>query len=90
MTDSTLTIRVDEELKAAFAEAARAQDRNAAQLLREYMRAFVREAREKHEHDTWFREQVAVGRRAAENGDVRSGEEVERQFAQRRDATGTP
>lgn len=85
MTDSTLTIRVDEELKAAFAEAAKSQDRNAAQLLREYMRTVVREVRDKREHDAWFREQVAVGRRAAASGDVRSSEEVERQFAQLRE-----
>lgn len=85
MTDSTLTFRVDEALKAAFAEAARSQDRTAAQLLREFMRTVVRESRDKHEHEAWFREQVSVGRRAAEN-DVRAGEEVERQFAPLRDA----
>ena len=86
MTDSTLTFRVDEALKAAFAEAARSQDRTAAQLLREFMRTVVRESRDKHEHEAWFREQVSVGRRAAENGAVRAGEEGERQFAPLRDA----
>ncbi len=89
MTDSTLTFRVDEALKAAFAEAARSQDRTAAQLLREFMRTVVRESRDKHEHEAWFREQVSVGRRAAENGDVRAGEEVERQFAPLRDAASS-
>lgn len=89
MTDSTLTFRVDEELKTAFAEAARSQDRNAAQLLREYMRTVVRESRDKREHEAWFREQVSIGRRAAENGDVRSSEEVERQLAQLRGAASS-
>lgn len=34
MTDSTFTFRVDDDLKTAFAETAKAQDRTAAQLLR--------------------------------------------------------
>ena len=43
MGEDTFTFRVDEELKRQFATAARARDRSAAQLLRDYMRAFVAE-----------------------------------------------
>ncbi|HVJ38000.1 MAG TPA: hypothetical protein VM687_09405 [Stenotrophomonas sp.] len=90
MSDSTLTFRVDETLKNAFAEVARAQDRNAAQLLRDYMRTAVREAREKPQHGAWFQQEVAVGRRAAAQGERRSNEDVEREFAHLRASVGEP
>lgn len=80
MTDSTLTFRVDDELKNAFAEVAKAQDRNAAQLLRDFMRATVREAEERRAHEAWFRQQVEVGRRAAAEGHVESAEATEAHF----------
>lgn len=41
MSESTVVIRVDEELKTAFASAAKAADRTASQLLRDFMREFV-------------------------------------------------
>lgn len=58
MADSTFTFRVDDELKAAFAEAAAAQDRTAAQLLRVLMREATRRWHESEEHDAWFRGEV--------------------------------
>ena len=41
MPDTTFTFRLDDALKAAFAETARAEDRTAAQLLRVLMREAV-------------------------------------------------
>jgi hypothetical protein len=38
MADTTFTFRVDQELKHAFTEAARANDRPGSQLLRDFMR----------------------------------------------------
>jgi len=61
MADSTFTFRVDEELKAAFAEVATAQDRTAAQLLRVLMREATYRWRESQDHDAWFRDEVAQG-----------------------------
>jgi predicted transcriptional regulator len=58
MADTTFTFRVDEELKAAFAEVAAAQERTAAQLLRVLMREAVRRWHETQEHDAWFRGEV--------------------------------
>lgn len=58
MADSTLTFRVDEELKAAFGEVAAAQERSAAQLLRVLMRQAVQQWHEAGEHDAWFRGEV--------------------------------
>lgn len=81
MTDSTLTFRVDDELKAAFVELAKEQDRNAAQLLRDFMRATVDKARSRESYDEWFRGEVAVGLEAAAKGDVLSDESVSEFFA---------
>lgn len=54
MTETTFTFRLDDELKAAFAETARSQDRTAAQLLRVLMREAVQSSRARHDHDRWF------------------------------------
>ena len=43
MSEATFTFRVDETLKNDFATAAKARDRTAAQLLRDFMRSFVQQ-----------------------------------------------
>lgn len=58
MADSTFTFRVDDELKAAFADVAANQERTAAQLLRVLMKDAVHRDRELREHDRWFRGEV--------------------------------
>jgi predicted transcriptional regulator len=87
MAESTVVVRVDEELKSAFADAARAADRTASQLLRDFMRDFVKSQTGAGEYDSWFRRKVAEGIADARAGRVRSGEEVESHFAKRRAAT---
>lgn len=77
MTEATFTFRVDEALKAEFAEVARSRDRTAAQLLRDFMRAYVREQRAAAEHDGWFRQEVEAGIAAARAGDTLAAAEVE-------------
>ena len=61
MPETTFTFRVDEELKAAFTNAAKAHDRPGSQLLRDFMRDYV----DKAEHDTWFRAEVEQAMREA-------------------------
>jgi len=77
MSEATFTFRVDEELKDAFSTAAKSRDRTGAQLLRDFMRDFVKQQQEATEHDAWFRRQVQIGIDAANAGDVISAEEVE-------------
>ncbi|TWB41891.1 CopG family ribbon-helix-helix protein [Nitrospirillum pindoramense] len=77
MTETTFTFRVDETLKAAFAEAAKANDRTGAQLLRDYMRDFVRKQQEATDYDAWFQAEVRAGIDEANAGDTVSAEEVE-------------
>lgn len=77
MSEATFTFRVDEELKTEFSVAAKSRDRTGAQLLRDFMRDFVRQQQEAAEHDTRFRREVQIGLDAAKAGDVISAEEVE-------------
>lgn len=87
MNEATFTFRVDEALKSEFSSAAKNRDRNAAQLLRDFMRDFVRQQQEASEHDAWFRRQVQIGLDAANAGKLIPAEEVEAQFAAKRAAT---
>lgn len=88
MTDSTVIVRVDDELKTAFADAARASDRTASQLLRDYMRAYVRKQKKTTEYEAWFRKKVDEGLRDLDAGRSYSSEEVEADIAKRRSAQG--
>ena len=97
MAESTFTFRVDEELKAAFAEVAASQERSAAQLLRVLMKDAVHRDRELREHDRWFRGEIehavteaddpATARLAHES--VRSSWQQQRAAIERQ-ATGRP
>ena len=77
MSEATFTFRVDQELKSQFSTAAKSCDRNGAQLLRDFMREFVKQQQEVTEHDAWFRREVQIGLDSANRGDVISAEEVE-------------
>ena len=77
MSEATFTFRVDEALKSEFSTAAKACDRSSAQLLRDYMREFVRQQEEAAVHDAWFRRQVQIGLDSANAGDVIPAAEVE-------------
>lgn len=81
MSEATFTFRVDESLKEEFTAAAKGRDRSGAQLLRDFMRDFVKQQQEASEHDAWFRREVQIGLDAANAGDVASAEEVEAQAA---------
>lgn len=81
MSDATFTFRVDDALKAEFSQAAKSQDRTGAQLLRDFMRDYVRQQQEAAEHDAWFRREVQAGIDAADAGDVISADEIEAEAA---------
>ena len=66
MPETTFTFRVDQKLKKAFTEAARASDRPGSQLLRDFMRDYV----ERAEHDAWFRSEVEQSLKEADNPNV--------------------
>ena len=87
MSETTFTFRVEEDLKAKFSNAAKANDRTGAQLLRDFMRDFVQRQQEAAEHDTWFRRQVQIGLDSADAGHLVPGDQVEAEFAARRAKT---
>jgi len=86
MNEATFTFRVDEALKQAFGDAAKARDRTSAQLLRDFMRAFVQQ-QQPSENDAQFRLQVQAALDAADAGQLVPSSEVEARFAARREAT---
>ncbi|MBP6097555.1 MAG: hypothetical protein KA451_14730 [Methyloversatilis sp.] len=81
MSEATFTFRVEEDLKNEFTAAAKSRDRTSAQLLRDFMRDYVRQQHEAAEHDTWFRRQVQSGLDAANAGDLLPAEDVEAEAA---------
>lgn len=83
MSEATVIVRVEDDLKAAFTQAAKAADRTTSQLLRDFMRDYVRRQAEQAEYDSWLRQKVEAGRAAVQEGRLRSSEEVEAYFAQR-------
>ncbi len=85
MSQATFTFRVDQQLKAEFALAAKSMDRSGAQLLRDYMRETVRRGREAKDYDAWFRRQVTAGLNSAGSGNDMVNGEVESLFAKRRE-----
>lgn len=87
MSEATFTFRVDEALKSEFSTAAKSRDRNAAQLLRDFMRDFVRQQQEQAAHDAWFQRQVQTGLDSANAGNVLPAADVEAQFSAKRAAT---
>jgi predicted transcriptional regulator len=87
MRETTFTFRVDESLKDQFTTAAKERDRTGAQLLRDFMRDFVRQQQEAAEHDAWFHRQVQAGLDSANAGNLVSAAEVEARFAAKRAAT---
>jgi len=80
---ATFTFRVDEGLKSEFSIAAKSRDRTGAQLLRDFMRDFVRQQEEAAAHDVWFRRQVQVGLDSANTGNLVPASQY-RQFGSRR------
>ena len=54
---STYTIRVPEELKLAFEAATKANDRRGSQILRDYMRQYVKS------YEEYLRKQQARGKK---------------------------
>ena len=84
MSNATFTFRVDDALKDQFTQAAKSRDRSGAQLLRDFMRDFVRQQQDSAEYDTWFRHQVQVGLDSANAGKLSPATEVETKFAAKR------
>jgi hypothetical protein len=56
--EAVFTLKLESDLRDAFAAEAAAAYRPASDLVRAFMRAFVERRREAREHDAWFRAKV--------------------------------
>ena len=82
--EAVFTMKLEPELRDSFMAEAAAAHRPASQLVREFMRDFIKRQHEAREYDAWFRQKVEAGRAEARAGRGRSHEEVEAEFAARR------
>ena len=87
MSEATFTFRVEESLKQDFSSFAKTLDRSGAQLLRDFMRDFVKQQQEAASYDAWFQQQVQIGLDQANAGNLIPHEDVEAKFAAKRAAT---
>jgi hypothetical protein len=64
-------LKLEPELREQFMAEAAASDRPASQIVREFMRDFVRQQRGVRDHDAWFRAEVEQGTREADDPNVK-------------------
>ena len=81
MAESNFTVRVDDELKEAFTKAAKAADRTGGQLIRDFMRDYVRE---REDYNAWLAEKIERARKDIEEGRFLTQEEVNSRAAARK------
>ena len=87
MSNATFTFRVDDGLKAEFANAAKSNDRSGAQLLRDFMRSYVAQQEQAQQYDVWLAKKVEQSRASVQAGNLIPSSDVEARFAARRTAT---
>ena len=84
MAEATFTFRVEESLKKEFSSFAKDMDRSGAQLLRDFMRDFVKQQQEAASYDAWFQKQVQIGLDEANAGQLIPNEDVKSRFEEKR------
>ena len=84
--EAVFTMKLEPELRDAFMAEAEAAHRPASQVVRDLMRQFVHSQREAREYDEFLRRKVDLARKAIEAGDWHSDEDVEAEFAARRNS----
>ncbi|MBG14038.1 MAG: hypothetical protein CL553_13100 [Alcanivorax sp.] len=89
MPMSTMTFRVEDDLKHEFSRLAKADDRSGAQLLRDFMRAYIRQKQQAADYDAWLTTKVEHSRASADAGNLVPAADVEARFAARRAVTRT-
>lgn len=70
------TLKLEQELRDAFMAEAEADHRPASQVVRELMRAYIRERRQAREYDTFLHRKVEQARVSMRAGRGRPNEEV--------------
>ena len=81
---AVFTMKLETELRDEFMAAAEASHRPASQVVRELMREFVQREQDRHDHSTFLHDKVEAARMSVRQGQGRSNEAVETEFAARR------
>jgi len=87
--EAVFTMKLEAKLRDDFMDEAAAEDRPASQVMRELMRGYIEQRRQAREYDDYMRQKVEAGRASMRVGRGRPNDEVEAEFAKRRNkATG--
>lgn len=84
MSETTITFRTDPKLKRQFLERLEQNGRNASEVFRGFMRAFIEQPSEAELYDDWFR--ARVNEALNDPRKAVSSVTVERRFAAKRSA----
>ncbi|MCK2096013.1 antitoxin of toxin-antitoxin stability system [Thauera aromatica] len=84
--EAVFTLKLEPELRAAFIAEAEAAHRPASQVVRELMREFIERQREAREYASFLQRKVDVARTSMRAGRGRTNDEVEAEFAARRES----
>ena len=81
---AVFTMKLEPDLRAEFMAEAEASHRPASQVVRELMREYVQQQRDQREHTSFLERKVDAARRSIADGQGRSNDTVEVDFAARR------
>lgn len=81
---AVFTMKLESDLRADFIAEAEASHRPASQIVRDLMRDYVQQQRERRDYKTFLQRKVDIARASVQNGQGRSNEEVEAEFSVRR------
>ncbi len=81
---AVFTMKLESDLRDDFIAEAEASHRPASQVVRELMREFVQQQREKREHSAFVQRKVDLARTSMLDEQGQSNEAVEAEFSQRR------
>ncbi|HBC1013231.1 TPA: antitoxin of toxin-antitoxin stability system [Escherichia coli] len=84
MANTMFTMKLDTELRDEFMAEAAAADRPAAQIMRDFMRDFIKKQKDEREYKEFLQRKVEKARTSMEAGLGKSCEEVEATFAEKR------
>ncbi|QVW23517.1 antitoxin of toxin-antitoxin stability system [Pseudomonas hormoni] len=82
---AVFTMKLEPELREQFMAEAEASHRPASQIVREMMRQFVQTQRESREYEAFLQRKVDSARVSMRAGEGLTNDEVEAQFAARRE-----
>lgn len=83
--EAVFTLKLEQELRSAFMAEAVKEDRPASQIMRELMRRYIEESRQRREYDDFLQRKVDAGRISVRADQGRFNAVVEAEFAARRE-----